>query len=310
MTESTPSLSKWYVKLGGKLLHLLSRLPLWWLYRISDLIFPVLYYVVRYRRRVVHTNLKRSFPDRSRLERRRIERRFYRFFCDYAVETVKLLTITPEEMKRRMKVVGIEAMDAELDHQPFVFLMLGHYGNWEWISSIGMWSSHHCGQLYRPLRDPVFDRLFFHMRSRFGAENISKYDAFRHILTLRSKGIRSHIGFISDQSPSPLSIHDWVDFLHQDTPIFTGAERIGKKVGAAAYFAHVTRPRRGYYECHLECLTHDMKDYPDFKLTELYMRRLEQEINDTPYLWLWSHRRWKHTRESVEREQRRAKGKD
>ena len=190
MPEPTKRLSKWYVQLGGHLLHALSRLPLWWLYRISDLIMPILYYVVRYRRRVVRENLERSFPNRSLVERRAIEWRFYRFFCDYAVETVKLLTISPEEMRRRMKFCGIEQMDAELDHQNFVFLMLGHYGNWEWISTLGMCSERHCGQLYRPLRDPVFDRLFFHLRSRFGSENISKYEALRHILHLRREVLR------------------------------------------------------------------------------------------------------------------------
>ena len=310
MHQSSPHLSAWYVKLGGKILYLLSRLPLWWLYRISDFLMPILYYVVRYRRHVVRRNLERSFPDRSLVERRRIEWRFYRFFCDYAVETIKLLTITPEEMRRRMRFYGIEQMDAELSNQNFVFLMLGHYGNWEWISTVGMWSSRPCGQLYKPLRDHVFDRLFYRMRSRFGSENISKYDALRHILSLKREGKKSHIGFISDQSPTPASIHDWVQFLHQDTPIFTGAERIGKKVGAAAYFAHVTRPKRGYYECHMERLTSDMSQYPDFQVTELYMRRLEQEIEDTPHLWLWSHRRWKHTREEVERIQRKGKEKE
>lgn len=307
MQEPPKHLSKWYVKLGGWMLHQLSRLPLWWLYRLSDLVMPILYYVVRYRRRVVRDNLKHSFPDRSLVERRAIEWRFYRFFCDYAVETIKMLTISPDEMKRRMKFFGVEQMDAELKEQPFVFLMLGHYGNWEWISTMGMWTSTPCGQLYRPLRDPVFDRLFYHLRTRFGNDNISKYDALRHILGLRREGKRCNIGFIADQSPTPVSIHDWVQFLHQDTPIFTGAERIGKKVGAAAYFAHVTRPRRGYYECHLERLTPDMKLLPDFQVTELYMHRLEQEINDTPHLWLWSHRRWKHTREEVAEAQRRGK---
>lgn len=305
MNESTPT--KWYVRLGSALLHALSRLPLWWLYRLSDLLFPIVYYMVRYRRRTVHDNLLRSFPERSEADRRHIEHRFYRFFCDYAVETIKLLTISPEEMQRRMHFVGIEEMDAELDHTNFVFLLLGHYGNWEWISTLAKWSRHHCGQLYRPLNDQAIDRLFFHIRSRFGAETISKNDAFRRIISLKRDGIPTHIGFISDQSPTPRNIHDWMCFLHQDTPIFTGAERIGKKVGAAAYFAHITRPRRGYYECHLELLTHDMRDYPDYQLTELYMRRLEREICDTPHLWLWSHRRWKRNRRDVEEYQRKLK---
>ena len=282
--------------LAESILRLFSRLPLWILYRISDLLFLLVYFVVRYRRKVVRENLSRSFPDRSKQERRLIERRFYRFFCDYAVETIKLLTISEAEMRRRMKVFGCEEMDAELDRQPFCFLMLGHYGNWEWLSTIALWSKHNCGQLYTPLHNATFDRVFYDMRSRFGTENISKYNALRRILSLKSEGIPSHIGFITDQSPRPNSIHDWITFLHQDTPIFTGAERIGKKVGAAAYFIRVTRPRRGYYECHLERLTSDMREFADYELTELCMRRLEAEINEVPHLWLWTHRRWKHQR--------------
>lgn len=282
--------------LAESILRLFSRLPLWILYRISDLLFLLVYFVVRYRRKVVRENLSRSFPDRSKQERRLIERRFYRFFCDYAVETIKLLTISEAEMRRRMKVFGCEEMDAELDRQPFCFLMLGHYGNWEWLSTIALWSKHNCGQLYTPLHNATFDRVFYDMRSRFGTKNISKYNALRRILSLKSEGIPSHIGFITDQSPRPNSIHDWMTFLHQDTPIFTGAERIGKKVGAAAYFIRVTRPRRGYYECHLERLTSDMREFADYELTELCMRRLEAEINEVPHLWLWTHRRWKHQR--------------
>lgn len=287
-------------KIAETLMRGLSRLPLWWLYRLSDLLFPLLYYVIRYRRKVVRENLTRSFPEYSAAEIKRTERRFFRFFCDYVVETIKFMTISPEEMKRRMIVKGMEAMDAELDKHPFCFLMLGHYANWEWISTIVLWSRHHCGQLYTPLHNKTFDAVFYEMRSRFGGENISKYNALRRILTLKREGVPTHIGFISDQSPKPNSIHDWMQFLHQDTPLFTGAERIGKKVGAAAYFAHVTRPRRGRYECTLERIAENMNDYPDYKLTEAYMQMLEREIRETPHLWLWSHRRWKYTRADME----------
>lgn len=280
-------------------LRCLSRLPLRFLYGVSDLAYPILYYVVRYRRKVVRSNLRNSFPEKTERERRRIERHFYRFFCDYAVETVKLLSISKEEMMRRMVVTGFDAMDAELDKQPFVFLYLGHYANWEWMSTASLWTHYPTAQLYRPLRNKVFDQVFYDMRTRFGGECISKYEAFRRILTLKREGVRTHIGFISDQSPSPLNIHDWTEFLHQDTALYTGAERIGKKVGAAAYFAHMTRVRRGYYHCQLERLTDDMSKFEDFKLTELYMARMEREIREAPHLWLWSHRRWKHTREEV-----------
>lgn len=281
------------------LLRLISRLPLGLLYVLADLCFPLLYYVARYRRKVVTENLNNAFPELSPRERRQIRRRFYRWFCDYVVETLKLLSMSRQEMMRRMVIEGVDEMERSLETKPFVFIFLGHYCNWEWVSSIPLWyqkEDSHGAQLYRPLKNKAFDGLFLEMRSRFGSENISKYEALRHILQLRRDGKKTCIGFISDQTPGWNSIHDWVDFLHQDTPVFTGTERIAKKVDAAIFFADIRRVRRGYYHLVLRRMTDEPKDFPDYALTEQYMRELEQIIRRQPHLWLWSHRRWKHRR--------------
>ena len=281
------------------LLRLISRLPLGVLYFLADLCFPLLYHVARYRRKVVTENLNNAFPELTPRERRKIRRRFYRWFCDYVVETLKLLSISRQEMMRRMVIEGVDEMERSLETKPFVFIFLGHYCNWEWVSSIPLWyqkEDSHGAQLYRPLKNKAFDRLFLEMRSRFGSENISKYEALRHILQLRRDGKKTCIGFISDQTPGWNSIHDWVDFLHQDTPVFTGTERIAKKVDAAIFFADIRRVRRGYYHLVLRRMTDEPKDFPDYALTEQYMRELEQIIRRQPHLWLWSHRRWKHRR--------------
>lgn len=281
------------------LLRLISRLPLGVLYVLADLCFPLLYYVARYRRKVVTENLNNAFPELSPRERRQIRRRFYRWFCDYVVETLKLLSMSRQEMMRRMVIEGVDEMERSLETKPFVFIFLGHYCNWEWVSSIPLWyqkEDSHGAQLYRPLKNKAFDGLFLEMRSRFGSENISKYEALRHILQLRRDGKKTCIGFISDQTPGWNSIHDWVDFLHQDTPVFTGTERIAKKVDAAIFFADIRRVRRGYYHLVLRRMTDEPKDFPDYALTEQYMRELEQIIRRQPHLWLWSHRRWKHRR--------------
>lgn len=281
-------------------LRLLSRLPLRLLYVLSDVCFPVVYYAVRYRRTVVRDNIDHAFPEWNLRERRRLERRFYRFFCDYTVETIKLITITPEEMKRRMVIEGTEEVERSLDSHPFVFLYLGHYCNWEWISSMPLWRSRpdvHFAQIYRPLKSPLFDRVFMQMRTRFGAENISKYDTLRRIVRMKKEGQRSVVGFISDQSPNGNSIHDWVPFFHRETPVFTGTERIGKKMDAAIYFADVRRLRRGYYHLRLRPVTDNIRSFEDYRLTEYYMEELERMIRRQPHLWLWSHKRWKHRRE-------------
>lgn len=276
-----------------------SLLPTRVHYIFSDMLYVLVYRLVGYRRGVVRGNIERSFPEKTPQERRAVERGFYRFFCDYIVETCRLLSMPEAEMRRRMTFEGVgEVEDALRDHD-FVFLYLGHYCNWEWISSFPMWVSDPdilCGQIYRPLNDHEFDRLFMRLRTRFGAENIAKNDTLRRILTLKKEGRKSIIGFIGDQSPRPQNIHDWVDFLHQDTPVFTGTERIAKKVGAAVFFVDVERTRRGCYHCRLRPMTLDVRSLPDYELTDSYMRMLESIIRRQPSLWLWSHKRWKHKR--------------
>ncbi len=278
------------------LLRLFSRLPLGVLYVFSDICFLITYYILRYRRKVVRLNLSRSFPELTEKERKHIERRFYRWFCDYIMETVKLLTISQKELKRRMRMDGMEDMEKDLETHPFVFVFLGHYCNWEWVSSLPLWAQKpttHTAQLYRPLRSQWADKLFYRMRSRFGSENISKYDALRRIMALKQEGVKTVVGFISDQSPSWNNVHEWVNFLHQDTPVFTGTERIGKKVNAAIYFADVKCLKRGYYHLHFRHMTSEPKQFEDFRLTDIYMEELEKIIHRQPHLWLWSHRRWK-----------------
>lgn len=288
------------MKIATFLLRLLSRLPLSLLYVFSTFCFIFVYHIFRYRRHVVRGNIDRSFPELSEKKRRLIELRFYRFFCDYVVETIKLQTISPEEMRQRMIMEGMDEVEQALKDHPFVFVYLGHYCNWEWVSSLPLWQkeeSTHCAQLYRPLKNKWSDDLFKNMRSRFGSENISKYDALRRILAMKKEGTKGVIGFISDQTPSRNNIHHWVNFLHQDTPVVSGTERIARKVNAAVFFADVQRIKRGYYRLVYRPITLDVAAMPEYALTELYMSELEKMIRRQPHLWLWSHKRWKHQRD-------------
>lgn len=290
-------MKKWLNTLMEGCLEAFSRVPLPLLYGLSDAGCFVVHRVLGYRRKVVAGNIARAFPEKPEAERREIERRFYRFFCDYAVETLKLLTVGREEIRRRMVFEGVEEVERQLSSHPLAFVYLGHYCNWEWISTLPAWVSAdvHCAQIYRPLNNKAFEDLFMRLRTRFGAENIAKYAAVHRILSLKVQGVKTVVGFISDQAPSG-TIHDWLEFLHQDTAVYTGAESIGKRVDAAMFFADVERPRRGYYRCRLRLLTDDVRSMEDYKVTELYMRELESMIRRAPHLWLWSHRRWKYRR--------------
>lgn len=264
----------------------------------SDIMYPVVYYIVRYRRKVVRKNLNNSFPEKSQKEIRRIERRFYRFFCDYFVETMKALSISKKNLMRRMTFSGIEGMEDVLKRKQFVFIYLGHFCNWEYIASLQWWVNKdiHCSQLYAKLHNKMMDRLFYAIRSRYGGENINKKESLRRIVGMQREGTKNIIGFISDQSPKRENIHLWLRFLNQDTPVFTGTERIAKKVDAAVFYGEVSRKKRGYYHCHFILMTDDARHYGEHELTRHYMQMLEEDIRRDPARWLWTHNRWKRRR--------------
>lgn len=283
----------------------LSLLPLRLHYFLSDvLIFPSLYYVSRYRRPLVHQQLASCFPERTEEERSKIEKDFYHWLADYFVETIKAMTMSRTEMMRRMHIEGVEQLEAEMqaEGRQFAFLYLGHYGNWEWIASLPYWAQHtdEFGQIYHPLHNRVADRLFLRMRARAGATNIPMRHTLRTIIEWKRAGKKGMVGFIADQLPKWEAMYHWRPFLHHDTSFMPGAEQIGTKVGAAYYYADITRPRRGYYHCVLRRL--DLSPHLDspYPATDAYSTALEQSIRQHPHLWLWTHNRWKRTREQWE----------
>lgn len=288
--------------------YVCSLLPFRVLYALSDALFYPLYYVVRYRRRVVRRNLVESFPEKTEEEIVHIEKQFYSFFCDYIVETLKQLSLSEKEMRRRMTFSGTDDLirDMEREDKHYTFIYLGHYCNWEWIASMPYWfpKGTVCGQIYHPLYNKAFDRLFLEMRSRYGAQCIPMKETLRKILEMRRRSNHVVVGFISDQAPKWNSIHHFTPFLHHDTPVFIGTEKLGRKLDAVIYFADVTRPRRGYYHCHLYRMVDDVEAVPEYQVTDVYMQHLEQMIRRAPQYWLWSHNRWKRTR--AEWEQRQA----
>lgn len=283
--------------------YLFSLLPLRVHYGFSDLLYYIVRYVVRYRRHIVRKNLRNAFPDKSEAELRQIEKGFYSFFCDYIVENVKLVTMSKKNVMKHMVFEGIDEVCDALNKHDFVFVYLGHYCNWEYAASLQWWAPYNirCAQLYSALRNDAFDYLFYRIRSRYGGDNINKNESLRHIMNYRQRGQKAIIGFISDQAPKWQNIHMWMNFLHQDTPVFTGTERIAKKLDAAVCYGEMSRTKRGYYRCHFRMMTEDVRTFGEHELTAYYMQLLEQTIMKDPSLWLWSHNRWKRQRSPEDR---------
>lgn len=280
----------------------LGRLPLGMLYVLADSLAFIVRDVVRYRRDVVRSNIADSFPEFSDDERKRIERRFYNFLTDYFVETLRMVSMPDREMRRRMRFEGLDLLEEAFSRGESVILYLGHYCNWEWVTSLTLHSHQDVkmAQIYHQLSDPVSDKLFLWIRSRFGSESVEMKHTLRAILGWKRQGVKSITGFIADQLPGYESIHLFVDFLHHDTPVYTGGERIARKIGAAVFYLDMQRTRRGYYTGRLVKISEDASREPEHAITCEYYRMLETSIRRQPELWLWSHRRWKRTREGWE----------
>ena len=278
------------------LLKLISYIPFRALYVLSDGLYYLLYYIIRYRRKIVRKNLTESFPTLKGKEILQVEKKFYRYFTDQVLESCKMATISPEEMKKHMKFTNIEAANAVFKEGKSIALYMGHYGNWEWISSIPLWVAEGVTsvQIYHKLRNDNTNRLILNMRERLGAISVEMRKTARYITEITNTNQVSVIGFIADQSPKKKEVRYFLPFLHHRTPILVGTEKIVKHYGFEAWFLDMKRVKRGYYEAELIRMHEESASLPDFELTEIYFRMLEKMIQERPELYLWTHNRFKH----------------
>ena len=277
---------------------IITWLPLRVLYLISDIFFPVVYYIVGYRKNVVRLNLTRSFPDKTVKERRTIERRYYHFLCDLIVETIHEMHISEKDIERRMTFGNLQDIVDQNALNKSVMIMTAHYRNWEWLLAFSLYlpEKQPSNPIYKRLRNERFDKLFHQLRSRYGAKLIEKKDLLRVMFKLQKEKQVANFWMISDQTPNGKNLHYWTTFLNQDTPTVTGTEQLARKFDYPVFYAEINRVKRGYYHCEFIPITLEPTKTVEFEISEQYMRLLEKSIEAHPEFWLWSHRRWKYQR--------------
>ena len=199
-------------------LRAIAHLPLAVLYAVSSALWPPIYYIIRYRRKITRQNLERSFPEKSLKEIKRIERAFYRHICDIVVETLKTLHISDKEMQRRIEVTGLDIVEEVASQGHPVFMLNGHYANWEWAAEATrrMKIPETKGYIYDPPASEIFDKAMIDIRKFYNTLLIPMKQAARTTLRLKREHQSYFIGFIADQRPSRHSLRHWTTFLHQD----------------------------------------------------------------------------------------------
>ena len=277
----------------------LSLLPLPVLYLISDIVWLLMFICppLRYRKKIVRKNLALSFPDKDRKWLRRTERRFYYQFLCQIMESFKTVSASKRWVQRHIEFTGYEKMKQETLKERSHICYIGHMGNWEMIPSI----MYHftdvkdfiACQVYHRLENPVMENFMLKLRSKYGTDSIPMEQVLRRLVRYRNEGKTFLIGMIADQVPLYMNIHYWTQFMNRKTPVFTGSERLARKLDTYVWYLHVTRIRRGHYRCDIQPMFEHTADLEEFAVTEKYMRLLEDNIREAPELWLWTHNRWK-----------------
>ena len=275
----------------------LSILPKKAMYFFADLLFLIGYFLIGYRKKVVDENLRNAFPEKSSTEIRKIAKRFFKHLSDVMIEDVAMLHMSPKRLNQFVSVKDLDLLNDLYKQNKNVMGILGHYGNWELLTTIPLHSPYTILTVYKPLKNQFFDRKIYEMRKRFDEVPIPMKQAYKSIARYQNKGEPYIVGMVADQSPPKRGLNFWTTFLNQDTSFFLGAERIARKFNHTVIFPAVKKIKRGSYEIHFELLVDNPKETAETEITEKYVRTLENLILEKPEYWLWSHRRWKHTRD-------------
>lgn len=278
------------------LYKLIGRLPLPVLYGFASFCAFLFYYLIPYRKKVIQSNLKNSFPDASKKELNQLTYRFYGYLTDQLVEFFKGVSITKDEMLDRFEIKNEDLVTDFIKKGIPVILVAGHQGNWEWaIHRLALSKNPH-DVIYQKLNNSTFNEFTKQVRSRFGHVNLlEKRESV--LLTRERKDIPRVICLASDQAPQKPESAYWTTFLHQETAFFTGMERFARDYKYPVVFAELIRKKRGKYTMTYELLANEpFEELAPGEIIERFARRLEKSINAYPEQYLWSHRRWKHTK--------------
>lgn len=284
----------------------LSLLPLPVLYGISDFLSWVMCYIIPYRRKVVLSNLQHAFPEKEQHEIRHLARRFYRYLCDFFMESIYLVTMDLEECNRRYTYQNPELLQQLYKEGKNLAIATSHFGNWEWATNFESVFSHKLYGIYKPLKNKLFDRLFITIRNKYGSLPIPMKQTLRTIMDCTKKKEIFALYFVADQRPRKNDLTYWTTFMNQKTPLITGMDRLARKYDLTVIFMNIERPRRGYYQVSHEIIEAQPAASEPNSISEKYIRCVEAQIRRNPELYLWSHKRWKYRAEDYINKEGRA----
>ena len=275
------------------LLWIFSLLPIQILYLISKIIRFIVYDILCYREKVVIDNIQNTFIEKSQTEVIKLKNNFYDYFFELIVEIIKLLSISNNELNKRFTFSNINVIKQALKKNKSVIVVVGHYGNWEWAlrSASNLIDTKIIG-VYKRINNTIFEWLLLKIRSNTNVLPVEIKSLTRELVNNNEKKIYA---IVADQSPTLEQSNVRINFLNRDTLVYTGVEKISKKYNMPVFYLNIKLTSKGYYESTFEEINSKNINGKKLELTKEFFSKLENQIKSEPRLWLWSHKRWKHT---------------
>ena len=272
---------------------LLSLLPLSLLYILSDGVYLLGYHVLKYRQKVILTNIQEAFPEKTAQEHHRIAKAFFRNLTDSFAEIIKAYSMSKEEFNRRVQIIHSEIVTSHIEKGEVLIGMTGHFFNWEWhLLQMMANIDNRVDVVYTKVSNAFFEKLMMIIRTRFGGQMVEK-DSFQRDY-LRKRNQPRMIVLAADQRPGNRDIRYWREFMGRDTAFFEGGEKLAKRFNHPVLYAHVSKPKRGHYVFRYELMdSPPFSDKLEHSITDQFIELLENNIREQPEIYLWSHNRWK-----------------
>jgi KDO2-lipid IV(A) lauroyltransferase len=278
---------------------LIAMLPFRIIYILSDVAFFIIYHIIKYRREIVYKNISESFPEKDKNEIKQIVKKFYQNLSDFQFELIKSCNMTKKQVNERVVFKNHEIFDELYHNNKNIIVALGHCGNWEWTGNkMAMFLKHEGAAVYKPLEDKFFDDYMISIRRKY--KNTLMIDYKKTLRTLLSLSDKLYSVFmLADQSPARTEINYWKEFLGRETPFYMGMEKIARALNYAVVYLDIQREKRGFYEVEVKIICREGATTKSMEIMNSYISYLEDSIRKNPDNWLWSHRRWKYTKEQI-----------
>lgn len=281
---------------------IIGLIPFSLIYRISDVLYFLILKPFPYRNRIIKKNISLSFPHYTAEQVQAVQNQFYRYLLDLFLESIKVMSMSKEEILERMVVEDDRVLVELFKEKKNVVVVLGHYANFEYLGRILSHVDHEYKSCisYQPIKNKYLNDFLFKNRTRFGSDLISVKEV-KEMFARQKSDQPVATFFIMDQVPgAPHQSAHWMEFLNQDTPVINGPEKFAERFNQAVVYLEISVKSRGYYSLKYQKISDNASEENANFVTEQQMRFLEKSIIAHPAYWLWSHNRWKHKRKGHE----------